>query len=350
MRRNRGVSAGGAALAAAGVAVVAAVVGTSAGSAAPEQRPFRAALISDLGRFNDRGFNQFQLVGLNRAKRQLNIQTRAIESRTASDYIPNLSGMARQGFHFVHGAGFLMADAVNTVAQRFPNTKFGITDYSVRTPPFSGSRPGPSRVRNVVGQTYATEQNSYLVGCLAALMARRGGGRVISVVGGQKIPPVEDFVVGYRAGARKCVRSITVRVNYSETFIEADRCKELALNQIAAGSRVVFNVAGPCGFGTLDAAKERRVWGIGVDTDQAFLGRHILTSAVKRLDLGLFRIIRAARNGTYRGGTDFKFNLKNGGVSVGKISRRVPRAYIRRINVLKRQIIRGRIRVPKVSG
>ena len=350
MRRNRWVSAGGAALVAAGVAVAAAVVGTSAGSAAPEQRQFRAALVSDVGRFNDRGFNQFQLVGLQRARRQLGIQVRAIESRAASDYIPNLAGPARDGFQFVHAAGFLMASALNTVAERFPNTRFGITDYSVRTPPFSGERPGPSRLRNVVGQVYRTEQNSYLVGCLAALMARRQGGRVISVVGGQKIPPVDDFIVGYRAGARRCVRNITVRVNYSETFIEADRCKSLALNQIAAGSRVVFNVAGPCGFGTLDAAKERRVWGIGVDTDQSFLGSHILTSAVKRLDLGLFRIARDARNNRYRGGRDYLFNLRNNGVSVGKINRRVPRAFVRRINTLKRQIIRGRIRVPRATG
>ena len=144
-------------MAAAGVALVGAAVAATAGflgsgaSASPEQQTFRAALISDVGRFNDRGFNQFQLVGLQRAKRQLRIQTRAVESRNAGDYIPNLSAYARQGYQFVHAAGFLMASALNTVAQRFPNTKFGITDYSVKAPPFNG------RVRNVVGQTYATE-------------------------------------------------------------------------------------------------------------------------------------------------------------------------------------------------
>ena len=350
MRRKRGISAGGVALGAAAIAMVAAVVGTSVGSAAQSQRRVRVALVSDVGRFNDRGFNQYQLVGLQRARRVLRAQIRPIESRSAGDYIPNMAGPARQGFHLVHAAGFLLAGATNTVAQRFPNVKFAITDYSVRTPPFSGDRPGPSKLRNVVGQTYRTEQNSYLVGCLAALMTRRQGGRVISAVGGEKIPPVDDFIVGYRAGARKCYRRIRVRVNYSQTFIEQDRCKSLALNQIAAGSKAVFNVAGPCGFGALDAAKERRVWGIGVDTDQSFLGGHILTSAVKRLDLGVFRVVKAVRDGTYRGGTDFRFNLKNGGVSLGKINRRVPRQFVRRINALKRQIIRGRIRVPRATG
>ena len=180
-------------------------------------------------------------------------------------------------------------------------------------------------------------------------MARRGGGRMISVVGGQKIPPVDDFIVGYRAGARKCVRNMTVRVQYSETFIEPDRCKELALNQIAAGSKVVFNVAGPCGLGALDAAKESNVWGIGVDKDQSFLGAHILTSAVKRVDMGVYLAIKGVKDGTIKGGRDIRFTLKENGVSVGKISRRVPRAYITRINQLRQQIIAGKIKVPRVS-
>ena len=72
---------------------------------------------------------------------------------------------------------------------------------------------------------------------------------------------------------------------YSQDFVDQAKCKEIALNQIAQGSDVVFQAAGGCGLGALQAAKEQGDWGIGVDTDQAFLGPHILTSATKKVDL-----------------------------------------------------------------
>ena len=77
-----------------------------------------------------------------------------------------------------------------------------------------------------------------------------------------------------------------VLVGYSQNFVDQSKCKELSLNQIAQGSQVVFQVAGQCGLGALSAAKDKGVWGIGVDADQAYLGAHMLTSAVKRVDVG----------------------------------------------------------------
>ena len=76
--------------------------------------------------------------------------------------------------------------------------------------------------------------------------------------------------------------------DYSQDFVDQAKCKEIALNQIAPGSVVVFQVAGGCGLGALDAAKEKNVWGIGVDADQSFLGAQILTSATKKVDRAVF--------------------------------------------------------------
>jgi basic membrane protein A len=324
------------------IAAVAFAVFGGAGSAAPKAT-FKAALVSDVGRFNDKGFNQNQLTGLNRAKAVLKVQVRGVESHAASDYIPNLAAMARQGNGIVISAGFLLADATKTVAVKFPKTKFAITDYDVKGPPFNG------KVKNIEGLTYASQEQSYLVGCLAALMAKKDGGNMISVVGGVKIPPVDTFIAGYQAGANKCVPGTVVKIDYSQDFIAQDKCKELALNQIAAGSKVVFNVAGPCGLGTLSAAKDKGVWGIGVDVDQSYLGSHILTSAVKRVDVGVFLAVKGAMTGTgYKRGGNLVFNLKNGGVSLGKISPQVPAAYITQINALKKQIIAGKIKPPTV--
>jgi basic membrane protein A len=173
-----------------------------------------------------------------------------------------------------------------------------------------------------------------------------GANPIISAVGGVKIPPVDAFIAGYRAGAAKCVPGTKTLVGYSQDFIAQDKCKSIASNQIAAGSHVVFNVAGPCGLGALQAAKEQGVWGVGVDVDQSYLGPHILTSAVKRVDTGVFLTVKAAQAGTLKGGNDLVFNLKNGGVALGKISAKVPAAYKARIAALQKQLIAGTVKAP----
>jgi len=327
------------------VAVALTAIGFAASGAAAPQATFKAGLVSDVGRFNDKGFNQNQLTGLKRAQKQLKVQIRAVESRSAGDYLPNMASLARQGYNIVISAGFLLGDATEDVADQFPNTKFAITDVSVL-----GFKRKHS---NIEGLTYATQQNSYLVGCLAAHVAATRGKKNISVVGGVKIPPVDNFLAGYRAGARKCVPGTTVQIGYSQDFIDQAKCKSVAENQIDAGSQVVFNVAGPCGLGALDAAKERGRWGVGVDVDQSFLGSHILTSAVKRVDVGIFLAVKGAKSGKgYKRGGNLVFNLKNGGVSLGKFSKKakLKKAWLAQINTLKKQIIAGKIKPPTSVG
>jgi basic membrane protein A len=327
------------------VAVLCTTVGfVSSGTAAP-QATFKAGLVSDVGRFNDKGFNQTQLVGLKKAAKDLKIQYRAVESRSAADYLPNMASLARSGFNMVISAGFLLSDATEQVAQQFPNTKFAITDYSV-----SNFKSNPT---NIEGLTYATQQNSYLIGCLAAHVAASRGKKNISVVGGLKIPPVDTFLAGYKAGAQKCVRGTTVQIGYSQDFLDQAKCKSVAQNQIDAGSQVVFGVAGPCGLGALDAAKESGRWAVGVDVDQSYLGPHILTSAVKRVDVGIELAVKGAKTGKgYRGGHDLVFNLKNGGVSLGKFSKKakLKKAWIAQVALLKKQIIAGKIKPPLTVG
>jgi basic membrane protein A len=328
------------ALAGAATAVVGGLAAAPSSEAAPDATPARIGLVSDVGRFNDRSFNQSALEGLNRARRQLGVQTRAVESRAASDYIPNLATLARLRYVPI-AVGFLLAEGTNTASEQFPNSRFAIIDYSVKAAPFHSNR-------NVRGLTFNTNENSYMIGCLAALMARQGNRPgTISAVGGIKLPSVDIFIAGYRAGARRCVPRTVVLIGYSQDFVAQDKCKEVALNQIARGSRVIFQVAGGCGLGALDAARERGRWGIGVDRDQKSLGRHIMTSAVKRVDTSVFLTALSVKNGAYRGGVDAVFNLRNNGVAVGRIDARVPRRYITQMNALRPLIISGRIKPPK---
>ena len=117
----------------------------------------------------------------------------------------------------------------------------------------------------------------------------------------------------------------------------------VALAQIARGSGAVFQVAGGCGLGALDAAKEKHVWGIGVDYDQSALGPHMLTSVLKRMDIAAYEAIRTLVDGTFRAGGTTVYDLANGGVGLGKISARVPPSFLGRVERIRRAIIAGKI-------
>jgi basic membrane protein A len=322
--------------------VVAVLAGTGAAAPTKQHAGYSAGLVSDVGRFNDKGFNQNQLTGLKFAKAHIpGLTTYAVESHSVGEYLPNFASLARKGVNIIIGAGFLLANQEATVAKQFPNTKFAITDYTAFIPPFSG------KLKNVEGLTYATQENSYLVGCIASSMAKiKGGSQTIGVVGGVKIPPVDTFLAGYQAGAKKCNPAIKVLVGYSQDFIDQAKCKTVGQNQIDQGAQVVFAVAGPCGLGALDAAKQAGVWGVGVDVDQSYLGKHILTSAVKRVDRGVYLAIKGAQSGQFKGGADLTFDLKNGGVALGKISPNVPASVLKKVATLRAQIVSGKIKPP----
>ena len=79
-------------------------------------------------------------------------------------------------------------------------------------------------------------------------------------------------------------------------------------------------------------------------------GSYILTSAVKRVDVGVYNAIKAAKAGKYKGGSNAVFNLKNNGVALGKISPKLKgklrTQILARVAVLQKQIIAGKIKIP----
>ena len=303
------------------------------------------ALVSDVGHFNDKSFNQSQLEGLNESKADLGITAIPLQSNGSSDYLPNLTQAIRRKADLVISAGFLLAPATATVAKKFPNTHFAITDYPVEAAPFADKK-GKVLFKNVEGLTYAANESGCLVGVLAAKMAKKEGGNVIGAVGGIKIPPVDIWIAGYKFCAQKAVPGIKVVVGYSQNFVAADKCKTVAQNLIGQGAKVLFQVAGLCGLGTLKAADDAGIWGIGVDKDQYNDAKRVLTSGVKRVDVGVMDAIKSVQEGKFKGGSDLLFNLKNDGMSVGKINPAVPKAYIDEMNKYKQQIIAGKLKVP----
>jgi basic membrane protein A len=307
---------------------------SSSTAAKPAGKKIKVGLVTDIGGLNDRSFNALANKGLEDAKSQLGIDGRVLISKSNADYVPNLTTLAQQKYDLVIAVGFLMADATATVAKKFPGVKFAIIDSSA-----PGLKGAP---KNAEGLLFKEQEAGYLAGYAAGLYAKDNNAKVISSVGGQKIPPVDHYIAGYQAGAKKADPSIKTTNAYSQDFVDQAKCKEIALNQIAAGSKVVFQVAGQCGLGALDAAKEKGVQGIGVDADQSYLGPQVFTSALKKVDVAVLDAIKRAQAGQFAGGTDLTATVKNGGIGVGKFNS-VGQKYADKVKQVQDQIANGQI-------
>jgi basic membrane protein A len=254
-------------------------------------------------------------------------------------FVPSLSLLARQKYDLIVGFGFFAAAAIDRVATVFPETRFAMIDYAHDD---LAHRPA-----NVVGLVFREEQAGYLAGHLAARMLTLSPGEeVVSSVGGVRVPAVERYIAGYQAGARGANPRVTTLNSYTDSFYDQVKGRSVALSQIAKGSRVVFQVASDCGLGVLEAAKEHEIWGIGVDVDQSHLGDHILTSAVKGLDVAVFDTIEELARGTLETGRTSRFSLREDGVGLGRISAVVPRAFEAEIEDVRAEIVAGNIPVP----
>jgi basic membrane protein A and related proteins len=287
-----------------------AAAGTTS-TAAPAKK-IKVGLVTDIGGLNDRSFNALANKGLKDAQAQLGIEGRVLISKSNADYTPNLTTLAQQKYDLVISVGFLMAEATEKVAGKFPNVKFAIVDGSAAAM--------KSKPKNVEGLLFAEQEAGYLVGYLSGLYAKDNNVTTVGSIGGQKIPPVDHYIAGYQAGAKKADPSIKTLNGYSQDFVDQAKCKEIALDQISKGAKVVFQVAGQCGLGVLDAAKEKSVQGIGVDADQGYIGPQVFTSALKKVDVAVFNAIKGVQENKYTGGQDVLNNVKSGGIGYGKLN------------------------------
>jgi basic membrane protein A len=279
---------------------------------APEKK-LKIGMVTDIGGLNDRSFNESAYKGLKRAESELGVEVRAVTSKSNADYVPNLTTLARQKYDLVVAVGFLMAEATEKVAGAFPETKFAIID--------SSQQAMKSQPANVQGLLFKENEAGYLVGYMAGLYAKdKGGNQTVTSVGGQKVPAVDAYIAGYQAGAKKANPEVKTEFEYSQDVVDQAKCKEIALNQIDNGSQVVFAVAGQCGLGALDAAKEKNVQGIGVDADQGYVNSNVMTSALKKVDVAVFETAKAVQDGSFKAGEDGIFDVKSGAVGLGKVS------------------------------
>ena len=292
------------------VAATGAMTATTTTGGTGGGKKIRVGLVTDVGRINDGTFNQFAYEGLKRAEKDLGVEVAYIETQAQTDYEKNIDQFATQKYDMIIGVGFLMGDAIKAASAKYPDIKFAIVDSA-----YDPALP------NVQALVFAEDQAGYLAGALAAQLSKSGK---IAVVGGVEIPPVQKFVKGYEAGAKSVKPDITVNHVFIDTFTDRARGGEAAKSFISEGADVIFGAGGQTGSGGIQAAAQAGVYVIGVDQDEFVTtfqngsapgGDKIVSSAVKRVDNAVFAAIKAAQDGSFKGGTTV-YDAKSEGVGL----------------------------------
>lgn len=300
-----------------------AAAATTAPTATP--KPVRVGLVTDVGGLNDKSFNSLANQGRLDAEKDLGVQTAVVESKKQEDYVPNLTTFAQQGYDLVISVGFLMTNATWKVAKQFPNIKFAIIDGAP-----ANDKNETENLPNVANLFFAENEAGYLVGVIAATMAKDKVGaashNTVCAMGGIPIPPVDKFIAGYQDAVKTVSPTTTILNGYSNDFVDQQKGKEVGLNHIGKGCDILFQVAGGSGLGYITAAKEKGVYAIGVDADQADVAPGtVITSALKRVNKAVYDTAKAVKDGKFAGG-DQTFNATNDGIGYGKLAAVVPAA------------------------
>ncbi len=324
-----------------------AVVFSSSSMIAAGPSAKRVALIIAQGGLGDRDGNDFGFAGLTKAAQDFGVQVRPIESRDPVGQGEQLlRSAARAGFDLVITMEFTHFEPLARVAPDFPKTMFAILHTTVNKP-------------NIVSVIFGEHEGSFLAGALAAMVTKdpkipgTNPQKIIGVIGGTKSSGIDKFIVGYQEGARYIDKDTKVLVSYSNTFGDPAKGKELALAQFNQGADIVYQVAGGTGEGVIAAAKETGHYAIGVDQDQDYIapGR-VLTSMIKRIDRGVYDVIKGFLDGSLKGGETIVLGLKEGGVGLSEMQftrHVVPKSYMDRIEQLRKDIISGKLKVTDVT-
>lgn len=293
----------------------------------PSDRPdckrpevFCVGLVTDVGKVDDKSFNQSAWEGVKRAKQELGAVTQYIETTDAKDYAKNIGTFADEGYDAVVTVGFALGEASATAAARYPQVKLiGVDQFQA---------PGAEKP-NLVGLVFPEDQSGFLVGALAAMMTKSN--KIGAVLATDAVPPVWRFGEGFRAGAKYAKPDVEISLVYhsdvgiDKTFTDPEWGKTTAISMIDKGVDVIFGAGGKTGNGALLGAAEKSTLAIGVDTDQYFTvpeaRKVLLSSAMKRLDEGTFELIKAAKDGKLPSGN---FTGKAGYAPFHDVEARVP--------------------------
>ena len=277
---------------------------------------YTVRLVTDIGKVDDQTFNQYAYEGMKAAEECFGFETSFIETASEADYEENINTALEGDPEVLITVGFLLTDDTGAAAAAHPNTSFiGIDQF------FADETGAPAYSDNYVGVLFNEDEGGYMAGVLAASLSESG---IIGVVGGREdVPPVVKLVNGYEVGAKSVNPDIQVLKIYNESFTAPDKGASDAQQFIGEGADVIFGAGGLTGSGGVSAATQQGVWGIGVDQDEYFStfdggaapgAEKLASSAVKRVDLGVFVQIVNALKGEFAGGI-FALTAANDGIT-----------------------------------
>ena len=277
------------------------------------------------------------MVFINQEK-ELGVEVSYQESQQDADFAPNFETLLDAENDLIWGIGFKLSDALMEAATANPDTKYAIIDFAYEDTP-----------DNVVGVVFKAEQPSFLVGYIAGKMTETNK---VGFIGGIAGDVIWGFDYGFQAGvqyaAKELGKEIEILNQYAESFSDATKGKAIATNMYQQGADIVFHAAGDVGTGVIEAAKEQDKWVIGVDRDQNYLApEYVLTSAMKRVDVGVYNVVKDLKEGNFPGGETVVYGLEEGAVDIAPTSdKHVPQELLDEVEELKQTIISGEIDVP----
>ncbi len=291
----------------------------------------RMVMITNVSGLGDGGFNDMAWEGFLKAEEELGADIKVIESQDPTQYIPNLSMAAEQGYDVVVAVGFLLIDAMTEVASMYPETNFVMIDGAVNE-------------SNVASVLFKENEAAFLAGAIAGLVTETNR---VGYVGGMETPAPIKFESGYRAGVEATNPEAIVVVAYVGSFADPGKAKEISLSLYNKDIDIIHEVAGMSGLGVIEAAKETDKWFIACDKDKSELGAgHQLTAAVKRIDNSIMNIARMVQAGNFEGKV-YNLGLKENAVGIpANTADNVSEEILNRVEKYKQMIIDGEIVVP----
>ena len=280
----------------------------------------KIGMVADLGGINDESFNQSAWEGLQQAEKDFGIEIKVIESKQASEYIPNMESLLDEDVDMVIGVGYTMKEDIQKQAENYPDKQFVLIDETYDTIP-----------ENVTPILFRENEAAYLTGLIAGKMTKTNN---VGFIGGIQTPVVSRFEYGYKAGVKEANDKTNVNVQYAGTFSDAAKGKSIANQMYGNGSDIILSAAGGTGLGAIESAKEQNKYAIGVDRDQSDLApENVLTSALKKVNVGVYDTVKEFVEGKLKGGQEKVYGLKEDGVGIPETTKNlVPQDIIDYVN------------------
>ena len=312
------------------------LVGCSGSKESAKDDKITVAMITDVAGVNDQSFNQSAWEGLQRAEKELGIEVKYLESKQDSDYATNIETLVDENVDLILGVGMKLADAIKEGAELYPEQNFVLVDKELKD---------ASNVKSIL---FKAEESAYLAGLIAGKTTKTNN---VGFIGGMELPVIDTFKYGFMAGVKAANPDAKVQSQYANSFTDQAKGKSIAKQMQSSNADIILAAAGDSGTGAIEAAKEANKYAIGVDRDQSDLApENVLTSAVKKLNVASYDLVKDLVEGTFKGGAEKVYGLKEGGVGIVENTKNlIPQDVMDYVNKEANKVKNGEIKIPKTE-